>query len=57
MDGRGINLAGALDQDFGLLEALVVAVPGGEGYQAGRRANMRLMFQAMVTRLHSPRTF
>jgi hypothetical protein len=25
--------------------------------QAGARANIRFMFQAMVTRLHSPRTF
>ena len=30
---------------------------GEHPFQAGIRANMRLMFQAMVTRLHSPRTF
>src|SRR5216684_8407911 len=52
--GRSSSGAEAI---LGLLEPAVGSAPGWASSQAGIRTNMRLMFHAMVTRLHSPRTF
>jgi len=41
----------------GLIGAFWSAVEDRRPPQAGARANIRLMFQAMVTRRHSPRAF
>jgi hypothetical protein len=42
---------------LGLFKPAIGLCPAERHSQAGIRVNMRLMFQAMVTRLHSPRTF
>src|SRR5450631_1724378 len=43
--------------DFGAFEASLWLCAQLSSSQAGIRVNMRLMFHAMVTRLHSPRAF
>ena len=51
--GRRARRGGAGESDRGFS----VTFGGPRPLQAGARTNIRLMFQAMVTRLHSPRAF